>query len=373
MANVLLVIGNGFDIQLNLKTTYKEYLESKMYSDRFNLLTKLPERVGDAIRVETPINLSYFSRYKKDLFEKLNFWDLFFGLSKVLALDERFETWSDFERYLYEFLRDDYSAVNIKKVLACEKRLSGYFGEDSSKDFLMILYIYLAQKGLIDKSGHVYYRELLNELKKYEKEFGLYINEQTATEKYTENSERLIKKLIGKGNEIGGIDTFNYSAVPYSDSLVWHINGDVDNPIFGIDDFSDDKKTSQLNFDYYIFTKTYRRLEQYGLKNSTPKYRKHTGVVVYGHSLNEQDYSYYYPLFNQLDFTNSNTASNNGKYIVFKYSVFGNKSSEERREEVIKAVLKMLASYNEEILKEPHFRLMDVLFNQNRIRFEEVK
>ncbi len=382
MAKVLLVLGNGFDIKCGAKSTYTNYLESDYYSSIFDNIIKSKHAIDDFFKNMNNMSLEYFLYNKVQIsyFDNINFWDLFFGLAKYFNLKGDYKTWTDIEKNIYCFLRNTDDEKTITNIVKCKNYNNSDYGYDSRIDYLIILYIYIAQKNIYryreENKNFVDYSMLLDDLKKFEKKFGEYICQETSKTEYVINSKNLIKELLGKHNELGGIDTFNYSVLQIDDvNKIWHINGDYSYPIFGIDDNVDVVSTNEsiIDLNWYIFTKIYRRLEIYGQKTAIPKNKEYSGIIVYGHSLNEQDYSYFYPLFNQLDFTNSNKASKNGKYITFKYSAYEGCTSEQAKEKTIVAVVKMLEKYNREILNASHFRLLNILFNQNRIRFEEVK
>lgn len=382
MAKVLLVLGNGFDIKCGSKSTYTDYLESSNYSSTFDKIISSKNEIDEIIKTLKNIGLEFFLHNKVQIssFDSINFWDLFFGLAKYFKLNGDYKTWTDIEKHIYCFLRDGNDEKTITNVVRCKNLDSSKYGYDYRIDYLIILYIYMTQKNIFshskDNRKSINYSMLLEDLKKFEKKFGEYICQETSKPEYIINSKNLISELVGKSNELGGIDTFNYSTLQIDDSnKIWHINGDYNFPIFGIDDnvVVDSTTKTIVDMNWYIFTKIYRRLELYGQKTAIPKNKEYSGIIVYGHSLNEQDYSYFYPLFNQLDFTNSNKASRNGKYIIFKYSAYEGCTSDQAKEKTIVAVVKMLERYNREILNASHFRLLNILFNQNRIRFEEVK
>lgn len=229
---------------------------------------------------------------------------------------------------------------------------------------------------------------LLGELKEYEKAFGLYIEEQQkSSAHYASNANLFIKELVGKNeteaHKLTYLNTFNYSdlsGVVPSDCSIWHINGDSSCPIFGIDlplQDSEDVRTQNMNNlenrtaqAWYRFTKTYRRLELEGRRELFPaKQQKFTRIVVYGHSLNKQDYNFFYALFNHLGFSLTRTTNN---YVVeFMYSAYGKVTKEEAKRLLIDRALPLLQGYTREVLHEPNFRLMDILYSNGAIRFVE--
>lgn len=236
--------------------------------------------------------------------------------------------------------------------------------QNSNFKFRFIINNYIKEK-------HIKDIDLFEQLKEYEKRFGEYIKyQQNNHEDYCDRAKLLVEKMLDKRNDdiVTYINTFNYSGLSFLCSNIWHINGDNYNPIFGIDlpgESPVDKK--------YRHTKTYRRLQLSGKEVYYPKNKKYNKDIVYGHSLNEQDYSYFFSLFNILNLNNERFYNNNtGKYIEFVYNKYGGKSSEEVRQEIVSRVLKMFYAYNNEILGQRNFRLIDILFSSGAIRFKEI-
>lgn len=93
--------------------------------------------------------------------------------------------------------------------------------------------------------------------------------------------------------------------------------------------------------------------------------------MVCGHSLNEQDYNYFFALFNQLGI-GSESGNMNDKSFVFTYYAHGNVSSSEAKESLLVNVLKLFQKYNSEILQREDFRLMDILHCSGFMRIEEI-
>jgi hypothetical protein len=93
--------------------------------------------------------------------------------------------------------------------------------------------------------------------------------------------------------------------------------------------------------------------------------------VVFGHSLNQQDYNYFYALFNRLNLSNDR-GKRNGYTVEFAYSGYGDITPELARRETIWNVLRLLKGYDRDVLQEKHFRLMDILYFNGAIKFKEI-
>ena len=153
-----------------------------------------------------------------------------------------------------------------------------------------------------------FYEFLLDELKEFEGRFARFITRQhvvvnlflcLANTNYVTRAHWLLEMLC-KPEEIISIDCFNYGFTPepvfYSKCNF--VNGDCSNPIFGVDSkFEPDDPR-------YIFTKTNRRIEWEMNRSIFSQHPDFENTVVFGHSLNQHDYSYFFPVLDQLEMTN---------------------------------------------------------------------
>lgn len=85
--------------------------------------------------------------------------------------------------------------------------------------------------------------------------------------------------------------------------------------------------------------------------------------VIFGHSLNEQDYNYFFPI---LDSLNLYDTDNNRKIIVL-YSVYEKNNEYEIKTNLINAISKMLDTYEDYNGKTRKKRLLDKLIMQGRL------
>lgn len=371
----LLVLGNGFDKACGLESSFPEYLTSIYYNttlekckDIIRYIRTNGTRYGDAMLT---MNSSY------DGFNKVKYWDIYFSKPHLIKMSEKeIKLWSDFETRLNLFIMGIKNGGIEWRNDILTSRWSDVFNYPSNEGMLfsLALRLYLThrtgQEDIENVSHNKLSELLLEDLKDYEKRFGEYIRGQQANKKdYLANAEKWIKALRG-GDELEYLNTFNYSdlsSLLSSKAGLWHVNGDADTPIFGID------YDTEGGHDYdpwYKFTKTYRRLELNGSKVCYPTNRAFKKVIVYGHSLNKQDYNYFFALFNRLKLNKER--NENGYSIVFAFNEYGDRSLEDVKREQVEGVLRMMRAYNNQVLHAPDFRLMDILYCNNAIRFQPV-
>lgn len=101
-AEELLIIGNGFDLHSRLKSTYKDFFESRYSSE----CVEECNEYGYSLRYNELIELNKIS--------DLNFWDLYFILN-FLDDNNKDKTWANIEEEIRIFLTEDNKNVITKK------------------------------------------------------------------------------------------------------------------------------------------------------------------------------------------------------------------------------------------------------------------
>lgn len=339
LPNVKLILGNGFDLRCGLYTRYNNYYCQNW--KKFNYINKL---------VKNYINSDEEFDSSIEGLNDLNVWDVFFALNSSENPKENMERWCDIEFLIkhslvdteheldknnfLKFLRKG-SNINwpmIKRIIEHRSDL-----EHDSQGFMACFVKYKMEQ--VNWGVGRFYRFLLNQLKDFEKSFGEFVYWQLRYGKYEQlhfGVKNPNKTYIAKAKYIidclcnieeTTIDTFNYSFIEDEKILpkVNYINGSFEEPIFGVDSYfepSDER---------YVFTKTSRRMESDMESLSCSSKAEFKNIIIYGHSLNEADYSYFFPIFdklNLLDLTSDGV-------IVFAYSVW-----DKNKEEIIKSELR---------------------------------
>ena len=387
MANTLLVLGNGFDRRCGMKSSFGEYIDSDYYKERKQYCIDAVESIKKGIG-------SHMFSIDHRSYEKLTFWDLFFTLPFVLDLPAKTVSWSDFEQRLHDFIWDvqEYperdsmiGTLSWKDGESLYKRIMGVSWtdiEERTKNKEQI-YSFLLQSYLVRKNGGLDLTRktkvkvdniIYAELREFESLFGDYIHTLENSD-YLSKAAVLVNQLVrGKKKDkhaLTYVNTFNYSdlsSLLTPPCELWYVNGNRECPIFGID-LPMIEKTDDLGYKY---TKTFRRLELDSENTELfPQNKDFTRIVVYGHALARQDYSYFFALFNRLGFT-VDRARRNSYVVEFAYSAYDKRPKEEIKHETIERALRLLHSYNSEVLHEKNFRLMDILFTNGAIKFSEV-
>ena len=288
-----------------------------------------------------------------DLSIEINFWDLFFFLiSKEKTVYENW-TWCDIEKIMELWLSDKkgngFNSAeghfdDVFKILNKTIPVRAV-----TKEFLYLAaFCFKFNKEQTFSDIVNFYNFLLEELKKFEKNFGKYIkNQQSNDELNSETSASknyfLVKtnkviKLLCDSNNLVSIDTFNYGYV-HSDfmNLLHHINGNTESPIFGID-----SNLFSPSDPRYIFSKTMRRMELDLEGDNVLEIKECENLVIFGSSLSSSDYSYFFSVFDKMSIADTNK---NNK-IVFAYKIYDYKMEQEIKKSLIKSVAILFEEYS---------------------------
>lgn len=356
-----LVLGNGFDLYCGMETTFKQYLDATTYK----YIEDFESNMNSVIDEYTDYHSNDFTIDQIGLFiEKINIWDY---ILYIFSTNRKY--WYDFEKILQDFLINRLKEVNSYYSLICKTINSFYQNRELLRDCFekenfKIALVYGLFNGFDQGDSSSYY---FDELIKFENKFGNYINNL-----FVQNKNNMVETIIPFFDElhrvfdISSIDTFNYTPIENEDyfikqsNMIYHINGStLNHPIFGYDYTEKDKLSEK-------FSKTFRRIRSYdyceSYSNQYPLIEEFDDLVIFGHSLCEMDYSYYFPIFNYIHILESNFKN---RIIIY----YHNDSTEDRRTTLIFSLKKMLDQYSCEIEGKVNKRLLDSLSIQGRILF----
>ena len=373
LKRVKLVVGNGFDLYCGLKTKYEDFFGH--FSGKYKYLKEWISKVASSIvntkGIEEDPGGIYESMEREN---EINCWDLFFSM----RLDSmRGPLWCDIEWEMLESLegndnkqKDRFGShwENVWQFLNKESRDTHCLGT-------MILggFIYHKLNGIPD-SKDTFYEYLLAQLKLFEEAFGRYIiSQHIALNPYiatintinTSGARRLLTYLCNVA-ELVAIDCFNFaftSETRFFEKCKF-VNGDCLSPIFGVDSVFDPTSDPR-----YLFTKTNRRIERDMNTTELPEMLDYENVIVFGHSLNSQDYNYFFPILDQLEMTNLISK----KKLVIAYTIYDPKQETEIKKNIRQAFYSLFqkyADYHE--FGNRALRLFDSLITQGRVIMYEV-
>lgn len=381
LKNVKLVIGNGYDLHCGLKSSYADFFMRD--ADKNNYFNKWL----DDFKKKIDQNVSTTEQSKEDVLvefkniDKLNAWDLFFYIETKTTNQNNKEAWlwCDIETVMYNSLKS-YDSRECNTNLFRWEHVYKAITKKMPKEF-KFWKIYVMAKVILEKRNmegfkniDEFYCYILDELNQFEKEFGKFIDKKRYPYRnfltkipntdFEKRSKMTLQELCSVDNLVS-IDSFNYDDIGDDNlnKLLHNINGNLENPIFGID-----SNLCRASDPRFIFTKTNRRMELEMINFECQKDIVFDNVIVYGHSLSSNDYSYFFPLLDKLEMTNF--LSN--KKIIFGFSVYDREKETEIKRKNRLNIQKLFEAYaNYKGLKDVN-RLLDSLTTQNRVLTYEI-
>lgn len=380
----LYILGNGFDLYMGMKTSYKNFFENGGYSSikkEINikneiqmLLIKCTENIFDLKSEIEKVSERIFS----SIDGKIN--NLF--LLYLVISNNELIYWQDVEKQIKPYIKCAKEALtNIKMSIEEERIIEHLSGEKiememeeikgNYEEIEKILKKLILKKFIRNKCDKNDKNIILRELNKFEKEFGQYIKnldnplEVDDLDIVTKKIKNVFNKLQDELKESGiNVITFNYTDYlkDYFEVFV-NIHGTTENPIFGID-----SKEAEEDQQYIYFTKTSRVLEANIEKKevvSPLTYIPYTGeIVFFGHSLAEADYSYFQSIFDYYDIYNNTI---NLKFLYYDYSV-------DSKEKMHASVMNLINTYGKSLdNKDKGSNLLHKLLLESRIKILEIK
>lgn len=384
LRKVKLVLGNGFDLHCGLRSSFKHY--SMFCGDKIKRI----EQWYNSFKEQNNTNHTKdVTGYIKNI-DEISVWDVFFT---ILSIERHGNKYTD---YLWSGVENDIkeSLLNIKKansndelVNVVKVQLTTPINWDFVFDELKTPFLYNSvgisavshivrykAKGTIHTIND-FYLFLLCELKKFENDFSFFLRKQLLETTYANfgiinDNNTYFKKAVETieticdPNNLSSIESFNYTYIKNSrfESIFANINGTIDCPIFGIDSIFEPTNPK------FIFTKTNRRTENDSASNKTKSFDSFDNIIIYGHSLKEADYSYFFPIFDEIRIFDNNSSSK----IIFAYSIYDEGKKNEIIAEIRTNVFYMFEKYAIERKSILPNRFLDSLTTRNRVIFYEV-
>lgn len=388
----LLIIGNGFDLECGLNSSFRDFFST----ERESLIPARFLHEGAYLPVWTPGRSEFNSN--------LTFWDLMLKgqkkgnwcdieaaiLKQILDIDSLFSNFTRIrEATSKEMFYDPYYKAGELPSLKFVEFPSLIKGIDAINQYLLLH----ADTTDISsqKSLSIF---LLNELHRLESAFAEFLRKQTwgqtadesaSDKKRAETSYEISAKsklhiLLSfalqsddRRSHTHSILSFNYTG-PFDISsneigqrvAYTNIHGlcrEGEEIIFGIDG-----KENLVDEIARPFTKTYRLLSLGG-PNARDVVRSDTRCIkFYGHSLSDADYSYFQAIFDAVHLYSSDVS------LVFFYRCFDEKDPLIHRNEMMNKVINLLTAYGATLENRDHGKnLIHKLLLEGRLSVHEIK
>ena len=357
MAN-LVILGNGFDLNVGMKTSYKDFF-SKIEEE--GSVGKLCEELDWLLNPQSDILKSFIEKYPK-----VTFWDIVFYILK----EANIENWNEVERIIYEIINignqsdwEDYQngsfLTKFRKYL--QRKIN------TGKMYNTTALHYFCRENMLSKKSMYEYQ--YNELIKFEQKFAEYIKSQDSlsNQDTLDTITKLFLEIIEVKTEANVLNSrlkhtsilsFNYTksikeAFLGSDRPLYrnfvsiHGQATADNVIFGIDEMANKDVTSKYSeidteSPKYAFTKTARLMNSpQTTMSSVPEILTSDTDTIrfYGHSLSRFDYSYFQSIFDFYDIYHTKIV------LKFFYSIYCAEKTKEITKTQMSSVIKLLKTY----------------------------
>ena len=413
MSNSVVILGNGFDLQCGLKSSYCDFYLSREASHREFyqfVIEKIIQKsklygVTHYIRNDNTIHLLLGLMLEKELskydMSENNIFEIIFSiLSYNISLDNHSILWRDIEYILEQFLcnsgenqlyalslfrfsKEVKNQISVREseetVYMVAKLIDFMFSRDvKNADFIKSKKLYA--KFQISKNEQDYFRFLLAELNRFEIDLQNYIHEVAKSDiDYDFKASRLIDQILTEFRHISKqfILNFNYTlpVVKSSNGYGSNVHGysgerknDPNNHIIiGID-----QSIIETSHPAYIFTKTYRKmsLKMSLTQQSLPELSgspRVTDILVYGHSLSQADQSYFFSIFDFYSIYSSQVK------IAFLYSVYDESIREDIENTLYSNVTRLFNEYVSRMMNSAQMKhLQHKLLLENRLRLVEI-
>lgn len=358
--NALLIMGNGFDLQCGLKSSYKHFFEwlRLEYQKGSNGGDK---QICNNIWVAHFLNIPITGEGWADVEDSLK--------NALIINNETSESPVEkWKRIINENLANSINNyINIDEELCCICRYNREEGCDSFLKYNNNLYWFLDR--LID----------------FECIFSKYLCKQVSNNiSYIKNVFKLISLIVDE--EKFSVINFNYTNPfheTYLDSAslklkelflnATNVHGTLsdDNIIFGIDV----TKEKELSLESRIFTKTHRKMLLKSPKSTLPQ--NITKIKFYGHSLGEADYSYFQSIFDNYNLYGDNLDTlnyySNDKQVMlqFYFTILNEKNKKNEERSAIDRVYKLITGYGTTLdNKDKGNNLLHKLLLEGRVQIE---
>ena len=396
----VLVLGNGFDLQCGLKSSFEDFMQTRItIANEIKNMQSSPEDLP-LITVPCPDghevhgnNLSYFLWGKG-----LTVWDF------ILLENKQLRAWYDVEACIKDWV--DYSSpsasgkTHIQQICKEFKNIGGEFWPylEFPFDAELCVLAYAADFYSWDGKPGSLLGILLDQLHHFESKFAIYLMEQIQSNgRYSSSVDTLIYCLANdempeqvlamdynedqysESPESTNILDFNYTEpikrMWKNNTTCLNVHGLArsNNIIFGIDG-TNISPEQECYANIVKFTKTYRIMALNSIPHpslirpylsSDPDCETGT-IKFFGHSLAEADYSYFQAIFDEVSLYESNTR------LIFYYNR-SRRGGENAQEEMFEKVNHLITTYGQTLDNKDHGRnLLHKLLMEGRLIIKQV-
>lgn len=351
--STVLIIGNGFDLNLGLSSSFSSFFRKEILD-------------ADGLFEKDENNLLLYLLFLR-FFYKGDPSNTFF---KTIYADN--PSWMDVEGFL-KLLATDHSMIqNIYKAMSFRNSVAVY--PSNTDVFVLMIGSFLSKLNLPKKQYDIntIVNMLDDNLNDFELRFLSYLkNEVGNRDEHAKKQEEFVREILSvtktyNSNISLRVINFNYTKNSLNLYNEINVHGSIDtNIVIGYDS----TQKAITDEDLFVLSKDWRKSDIEFKSDLSEKYIG--SIVIYGHSLGEQDYPYFFDIFDRCLFLDDKCDVK----LYLCYSVWENsRDCEKALERYRMNVTKMLNSY--ERFKNPGIgrnTIITKLKMNNRLQFVEIK
>lgn len=369
---MLLILGNGFDLQCGLKSDYESFFSNRFDKDIFKKFKIILSNFKSVEKLEVS---NFIKSYQDDFFKVITIWDMAFIHESIL--NGKNGEWHNIEALIRTYINENKLSYNAIKNSSIDKPSR----DDNVKNLniLQLVIKVLFEELNLTFSPIQYNQWLLAQLNILEQEFVNYLKaELNRLYSYNEKAQNLFEKLYEDINyKAISVLSFNYTkpklrytniyrdkvSVSNFSNVHGTINGKI---IFGIDEKDlANKLYISPSETKYSFTKTSRKFMNFVKESNFNLNKNENYIMFFGHSLNEQDYSYFQSIFDFYSIYSSNVK------MCFVYYNYDKKRK--IKANTVDNVIKLLKEYGSTMQNKDHgSNLLHKLLLENRLIIKEL-
>ena len=277
----LLIIGNGFDLHLNLKSTFSNFFEARYLDSNKKFKTNC---------LNVFAYLVYVRFYAPDI-----------GRSFLRRIYATNPNWMDIESFVQKIATDHELFVKIYDALRFKD--SNGFPGSFDKHLIQLSLIFRDKVPAKEYDYSTLDTILSDDLTEFENDFASYMKEVLKQRpNYESDALDLVEKILKAiPNLDDSLDTqiinFNYTKIHAKGISEANIHGTLYNKIV----IGYDSTTAPIkDTDIFQLSKDWKKLD-ISFEYSYP-FEDINSIIVYGHSLGEQDYPYFFELLDRCHF-----------------------------------------------------------------------
>lgn len=375
----LLIIGNGFDLKLEVPSRFEDYFNNCLETN--NRIITIIQRIKSYKLISRSTNEKvYYDNYnglKNDFNELFEFKDVnLWFLILYFNLENNYnQNWSDIETILYSFLFESLSVNDLKSTINRVIFQNRFVNTNINELEIYTYFLYFKYKVLNNSSINIF-EYLMYELNSFEDSFSKYLSNALKGKEYYKKSSELFNCLVDTTQEFNVLN-FNYTnPEKYNQkSKIRYINnvhGSLRNKniIIGID-YEKVELDPNLKLSAFDFTKTSRIIHNINENSLNTNIaildRNIDEIIIYGHSLSNADYSYYQSIFDFYDLYHSNIK------LCFKFSIYDSNLRSRIKQDFSNRVIKLILTYGGKMDNKDHGKnLLHKLLLENRVIIQRI-